>query len=207
MGDVYRAVDTRLGRAVAIKIAQQQFIQRFGREARAISSLNHPHICTLVGSRRTRVPSRRLERIVRRCLEENPGRRWQSVAELERELFAITAATSRRNRNAAAVASHPASAHSDRAPNLADNSTIVLAEFSNATGEPAFDGALRQILAVELENSPHLSLLSDARVSQALSLMGRPTSAKLTPDVAAEICERTASVAVVQGSITSLGSE
>jgi hypothetical protein len=99
------------------------------------------------------------------------------------------------------------SAHSDRAPNLADNSTIVLAEFSNATGEPAFDGALRQILAVELENSPHLSLLSDARVSQALSLMGRPTSAKLTPDVAAEICERTASVAVVQGSITSLGSE
>ena len=47
MGEVYRAVDTRLGRAVAIKIAQQQFIQRFGREARAISSLNHPHICTL----------------------------------------------------------------------------------------------------------------------------------------------------------------
>ena len=47
MGEVYRAVDTRLGRAVAIKIAQEQFIQRFGREARAISSLNHPHICTL----------------------------------------------------------------------------------------------------------------------------------------------------------------
>src|SRR4051812_12208480 len=47
MGEVYRAIDTRLGRAVAVKIAQQQFIQRFGREARAISSLNHPHICTL----------------------------------------------------------------------------------------------------------------------------------------------------------------
>ena len=47
MGDVYRAVDTRLGRAVAVKIAQEQFIHRFGREARAISSLNHPHICTL----------------------------------------------------------------------------------------------------------------------------------------------------------------
>ena len=47
MGEVYRAVDTRLGRAVAVKIAQQQFMQRFEREARAISSLNHPHICTL----------------------------------------------------------------------------------------------------------------------------------------------------------------
>src|SRR6516162_9956676 len=47
MGDVYRAVDTRLGRSVAIKITQQQFIERFEREARAISSLNHPHICAL----------------------------------------------------------------------------------------------------------------------------------------------------------------
>src|SRR5437762_494939 len=47
MGEVYRAIDTRLGRAVAVKIAQKPFIQRFGREARAISSLNHPHICTL----------------------------------------------------------------------------------------------------------------------------------------------------------------
>ena len=47
MGEVYRAVDTRLGRAVAIKIAQRAIHQRFEREARAISSLNHPHICTL----------------------------------------------------------------------------------------------------------------------------------------------------------------
>jgi tetratricopeptide (TPR) repeat protein len=324
MGDVYRAVDTRLGRAVAVKIAQQQFIQRFGREARAISSLNHPHICTLydvgpnylvmelvegetiaaglkrgpfplitaltyasqilaalaeahekgithrdlkpgnimiaksgikvldfglakssqdetvtasrmvmgtpaymapeqrkgqpadaradiysfgcvlyemlcgarVGSQRKRVPSRKLEKIVSRCLEEDPGRRWQSVAELAQELSATTAATSRGNRKTAALATLPAG-----------KSTIILAEFSNATGDSAFDGALRQILAVQLENSPRLSLLPDARVSLALSLMGRPTSTKLTPDVAAEICERTASVAVVEGSITSLGSK
>jgi eukaryotic-like serine/threonine-protein kinase len=47
MGEVFRAVDTRLGRAVAIKVVDQQFITRFEREARAISSLNHPHICTL----------------------------------------------------------------------------------------------------------------------------------------------------------------
>ena len=47
MGEVFRAVDTRLGRAVAIKITREQFSARFEREARAISALNHPNICTL----------------------------------------------------------------------------------------------------------------------------------------------------------------
>ena len=47
MGDVYRARDTRLGRDVAIKVAGEQFSKRFEREARAISALNHPHICTV----------------------------------------------------------------------------------------------------------------------------------------------------------------
>src|SRR5215469_11939936 len=47
MGDVFRAVDTRLGRAIALKITREQFSARFEREARAISALNHPNICTL----------------------------------------------------------------------------------------------------------------------------------------------------------------
>ena len=47
MGEVFRAVDTRLGRAVAIKIAREQFSERFEREARTISSLNHPNVCTV----------------------------------------------------------------------------------------------------------------------------------------------------------------
>ena len=47
MGEVFRAIDTRLGRAVAIKVTREQFSSRFEREARAISSLNHPNICTL----------------------------------------------------------------------------------------------------------------------------------------------------------------
>src|SRR5215469_299800 len=47
MGEVFRAIDTRLGRAVAIKTTREQFSARFEREARAISALNHPNICTL----------------------------------------------------------------------------------------------------------------------------------------------------------------
>src|SRR5229473_2004927 len=222
MGEVFQAVDTRLGRAVAVKTTREQFSERFEREARAIASLNHPNICTLhdvgpnylvmelvegetlaerlksgplpmntalvyasqiaaalaeahakgivhrdlkpgnimiaksgvkvldfglaksgqdetvtashmvigtpaymapeqrqgkpadaradiysfgcvlyemltggrIGSSRRRIPSRRLEKIVNRCLEDDPGRRWQSVGELERELAQLTARTS-----------------------------------------------------------------------------------------------------------------
>jgi eukaryotic-like serine/threonine-protein kinase len=336
MGEVFRAVDTRLGRAVAIKTIREQFSARFEREARAISSLNHPNICALydigpnylvmelvegetiaarlkrgalpvktallygsqilaalseahekdiihrdlkpgnimiaksgikvldfglaksgqdevvtasgmvlgtpaymapeqregkpadarsdiysfgcvlyemlTGARaafqRRRVPSRRLERIVSCCLKEDPARRWQSAAELEREFAGIRVTENRGIRNAMAVASLPADySYSHRTPKLADKSTVVLADFANATGDPDFDSALRHILTVQLENSARLSLLPDARVSQALGLMGRPANAKLTPDVAAEICERTTSAAVVEGSITSLGSK
>jgi eukaryotic-like serine/threonine-protein kinase len=91
-------------------------------------------------------------------------------------------------------------------PKLANKGTVVLGEFANATGDPAFNGALRQVMAEELGKSPYLSVLPDARMSETLRLMVRPVDTKLTPDVASEICERTASTAVVDGSVTSLGS-
>ena len=90
---------------------------------------------------------------------------------------------------------------------LADKGTVVLGDFVNISGDPAFDRPLRQVMAVDLGKSPNLSVLSDARMSQTLRLMERPADTKLTPDIAAEICERTASAAVVEGSIASLGSE
>jgi serine/threonine protein kinase len=90
-------------------------------------------------------------------------------------------------------------------PRLAEKKTVVLADFTNATGDPTFSGTLSQTLAGRLGNSPDLALLSDSRVSQTLRFMERPPDAKLTPAIAAEICERTASAAVVEGSITSLG--
>jgi tetratricopeptide (TPR) repeat protein len=94
-----------------------------------------------------------------------------------------------------------------RPPALTDKDTIILADFDNSTGDPVFDGTLRQGLAVQLEQSPFLSLISDQRVRQALRLMGQSPDARLTPELARDLCQRTASAAVLDGSIASLGSE
>jgi eukaryotic-like serine/threonine-protein kinase len=92
-----------------------------------------------------------------------------------------------------------------RKPKLTDKDTIVVADFANTTGDPVFDGTLRQGLAAQLEQSPFLSLISEERIKHTLSLMGQPVDTPLTPEVAHEICERTGSAAVLDGSITSLG--
>ena len=89
---------------------------------------------------------------------------------------------------------------------LTEKDTIVLADFANTTGDPVFDDTLRQGMAVQLEQSPFLSLIPDGRLQQTLSLMGQPTDTRLTLAVAREICERTASAAVLDGAITTLGS-
>jgi DNA-binding winged helix-turn-helix (wHTH) protein len=90
---------------------------------------------------------------------------------------------------------------------LTDKDTIVLADFTNTTGDPVFDGTLRQGLAVQLEQSPFLSLISEERADRALRLMGQPVDARLTAELAREVCERTASAAVLEGTITSFGSQ
>jgi eukaryotic-like serine/threonine-protein kinase len=92
-------------------------------------------------------------------------------------------------------------------PVLTEKDTIVLADFANTTGDAVFDGTLRQGLAVELEQSPFLGLISDNRIYQVLRLMGQPPDARLTPETAAELCERIASAAVIDGSISTLGSQ
>ena len=90
---------------------------------------------------------------------------------------------------------------------LTEKDTVVLADFANSTGDPVFDGTLRQGMTVQLEQSPFLSLISDQRIRHTLQLMGRSPDAPLTPDVARQICERTGSAAVLEGSITSLGNQ
>jgi eukaryotic-like serine/threonine-protein kinase len=90
---------------------------------------------------------------------------------------------------------------------LTDKDTIVLADFANATGDPVFDGALRQGLSVQLEQSPFLSIISDEKIQQTLGLMGRPVDAKLVPAIAREVCQRTSSAAVLDGSIAKIGTQ
>jgi len=94
-----------------------------------------------------------------------------------------------------------------RAHALSESDTVVLADFTNKTGDAVFDDTLRQGLAVQLEQSPFLSLISDQRARQTLQLMGKSADTKLTPEIARELCERTASKAFLSGSISSMGSQ
>jgi tetratricopeptide (TPR) repeat protein len=90
---------------------------------------------------------------------------------------------------------------------LTDKDTIVLADFTNTTGDPVFDGTLRQGLAAQLEQSPFLSLISDQRIAQTLALMSQPKDARLTPELARQVGQRIGSAASIEGSISMLGSE
>ena len=92
-----------------------------------------------------------------------------------------------------------------RANALTEKDTVVLADFVNTTGDPVFDGTLKQALAVQLEQSPYLNLLRESRIHDALRFMGRPPDARLTNDVAREICMREGAKAMLTGSIASLG--
>jgi eukaryotic-like serine/threonine-protein kinase len=346
MGEVYRASDTRLGRAVAVKTTHERFSARFEGEARAISSLNHPNICTLfdvgpnylvmelvegetiavqlkrgslslktallyasqiaaalveahgkgiihcdlkpgnimvaksgvkvldfglakteqddiltvdrmvmgtlaytvmgtpaymspeqregrpadarsdiysfgcilyemlTGSRitpqRNRIPSRKLGKIISRCIEEDPRRRWQSAAELEREL--ASAATARSwweiaLPTAAALVALAATAYFylHRAPKLTNQDTIVLADFVNATGDPIFDGTLRQGLAIQLEQSPFLKIVDDEQLRRDLRLMSLQPGARVTNQIAHDVCLREGAAATIDGTIANLG--
>ena len=85
--------------------------------------------------------------------------------------------------------------------------TIVLADFSNKTGDPIFDDTLRQGLAAQLQQSPFLSLVSDQRIQQTLRLMGKPPDAKLSPAIIGDLCQRAGSKAYLSGSISNLGNQ
>jgi eukaryotic-like serine/threonine-protein kinase len=94
-----------------------------------------------------------------------------------------------------------------RRPVLTDKDTIVLSDFDNRTGDPIFDGTLKQALTIQLEQTPFLNLLSDQRVSATLKLMNRQDGEHVSRNVALEVCQRTNSKAVVSGTIAALGHE
>jgi hypothetical protein len=166
-----------------------------------------------------------LERAVHRCLEKSPEQRFQSASDLA---FALEdASDSGRATNHRIASVMPRTAwnwiagagmvlgillgtllwHLWAARKLTEKDTIILADFTNTTGDALFDGALRQGLAVQLEQSPFLSLVSDERVQEGLRLMDQPADAKLTPEIAREVCQRTGSAAVLDDSIAQIGTQ
>jgi serine/threonine protein kinase/Flp pilus assembly protein TadD len=170
----------------------------------------------------------KLEEIISKCLEKDRSLRYQHAADVRTDLqrlkrdtesgrlpAATTAgATSRVGtvwKLALAVSALLLAAGSyfylHRAPTLTDKDTIVLADFTNTTGDSVFDGTLRQGLSVQLEQSPFLSIISDQQIQQTLDMMGKPAEAKLTPTIARELCQRTSSAAVLDGSIAQIGTQ
>jgi eukaryotic-like serine/threonine-protein kinase len=94
-----------------------------------------------------------------------------------------------------------------KAQALTEKDTIVLADFTNTTGDPIFDDTLKTALNVSLRQSPFLNVLPDSEVTKTLQEMTRPAGAKLTPEVARELCQRAGSKAYLAGTMGSLGSE
>ncbi|MGC1685742.1 MAG: protein kinase [Candidatus Acidiferrales bacterium] len=89
---------------------------------------------------------------------------------------------------------------------LTDRDTVVVADFTNSTGDPVFDDTLKQALTVSLRQSPFLNVLSDEKVAATLQLMTKAANTPLTSSVASELCERASSKAFIEGSIAGLGS-
>lgn len=167
-----------------------------------------------------------LQRIINKCLEKDRELRYQHASEIRTDLQRLKRDTdssrlpteaevsTRTFSKVIAIAVVAAAALSaggyfyfHRTPKLTDKDTVVLADFANSTGDPVFDGTLRQGLAVQLEQSPFLSLVPDARVQQTLSMMNQPADTRLTPQLAREVCQRTSSAAVLEGSIATLGNQ
>jgi eukaryotic-like serine/threonine-protein kinase len=91
-------------------------------------------------------------------------------------------------------------------PLMTERDTVLLTDFVNTTGEPVFDGTLKQALAVNLGQTPFLNLFPDDRVRETLRFMGRSPDDRITRDIGREICERQGIKAMLTGTIASLGS-
>ncbi len=149
-----------------------------------------------------------------RFIETLPRRGYRFIAQVSSlDGKAKTAAASRGWKLAVLVGALAAATvagglywRSRQARRLTDKDTIVLADFTNTTSDAVFDGTLRAGLSVELEQSPILNLLSEEQIRETLRMMSQKSDARLTPEIAREVCQRTNSVATLEGSIGLIGS-
>jgi serine/threonine protein kinase/tetratricopeptide (TPR) repeat protein len=172
-----------------------------------------------------------VEQVVLKALEKDRHLRYQTAADIRADLQRQKRSNDQNPAASAAVAAPPPH-RSKRAllavgaialaaviaagswamsrpatPKLTETDTIVLSDFNNTTGDAVFDEALSLGLAVQLQQSPFLQVLPDQRVRRVLTTMARPPETRLTPAVALEVCERSGSAAVIEGSIASLGNQ
>ena len=159
-----------------------------------------------------------LETIVRKALEKDREKRYQSVAEMRADLTSLQAdlqKTSTRRPHlriatlllllSAVVIGVVVYLRTHRQIQLAETDQIVLADFTNNTGDQLFDSTLKQALSLHLQQSPFLNLVSDQKVNATLKLMDRAPGQKLTETTAKEVCLRTQSKALLTGAISSRG--
>ncbi|MFL6428805.1 MAG: protein kinase domain-containing protein [Acidobacteriaceae bacterium] len=178
-----------------------------------------------------------LERIILKLLAKDKAQRYQSASEVRADLEKLAGrpSTSRSSvaipprqksntfRNLAAAglivlllaagaiywwSSHRhAPPASTAAPVTGEKDSIILSDFSNQTGDPVFDTTLNQALAIQLEQSPLLTIVSENHLRQSLQYLGKSPTDKITPEIAREIGIREGIKAIINGTISKLGSQ